>query len=114
VKFEMSGRKFEFDFAPEKLMGDEMLLIDDVLPAGYAERWAAKEVGFRDVLVWAYLAAKRAGETPPFDEFVKTMAPATFRMIEDDPGEPVNREARRAKAKAAPKAKPEPAPSLIE
>lgn len=111
MKFEMSGRKFNFDPDPAKLMGDEMLLIDDVLPAGYAERWAAQDVGFRDVLVWAYIAAKRAGEAQPFDEFVKTMAPATFRMIEDEPGEPVNRAARRAKTKSAAKTKSEPMPT---
>lgn len=91
MKFEMSGRQFEFDPDPAKLMGDEMLLIEDNLPAGFAERWAAQQLGVRDVLMWAYIAAKRGGEQAPFEEFVKTVAPATFRYIEAKP-EPANEE----------------------
>jgi len=102
VKFQMSGRTFDFDPDPNKLMGDEYLLIEEVLEDGFAERWAAGQVNGRDVLVMAYLAAKRGGETAPFSEFVKTVAPATFRQLPDDePSEPVNREARRAKVKAS-------------
>ena len=97
MKFQMSGRTFDFDPDPNKLMGDEYLLIEDVLEDGFAERWTAGQVGGRDVLVMAFLAEKRQGKASEFGEFVKTVAPATFQMV--TPDEPVNREARRAKAR---------------
>lgn len=99
MQFEVSGQRYELDMSPEKLMGDEALLIEEKLGPGTKEvvrRWVGGEFGVRDVLVLTYLAAKRGGETRPFDEFIKTVAPATFRPIVD--GKPV----QRAKAKAGP------------
>jgi hypothetical protein len=96
-KFEVSGQAYEIDLAPEKLMGDELLLLEDKLPTGWAQRWASLELGPRDIVVLTYIAAKRVGEARPFDEFVKTIAPLTFQEREDKPAvQP------RAKAKTAP------------
>lgn len=98
LKFEVNGQPYEIDLAPERLMGDELLLIDDNLRPGWAHRWADVEFDIRDIVVLTYLAAKRAGELRSFAEFAKTIAPLTFREIEDKPA------ARppRAKAKTAP------------
>lgn|SRR5690606_18442627 len=101
MKFEVSGTQYELDASPEKLMGDELILIDDQLAAGWAQRWADLDLGIRDIIVITYLAAKRAGETRPYEEFVKSIAPLTFKPI----AEPANRAERRASAKAAPKKK---------
>ena len=96
LKFQVSGQVYEIDLAPEKLMGDELLLLDDRLPAGWAQRWAAMEFGPRDIVVLTYLAAKRGGDQREFSEFVKTIAPLTFRPIEDKPADKPRAKARTA------------------
>lgn|SRR5690606_13936104 len=107
MKFEVSGTQYELDASPEKLMGDELILIDDQLAAGWAQRWADLDLGIRDIIVITYLAAKRAGEPRPFDEFVKTIAPLTFKPV----AEPANRAERRAQTKTAAKKKATPPPA---
>jgi len=98
MKFEVSGQRYELDASPENLMGDELILIDETLPAGWPQRWAALDLGIRDIIAVTYLAAKRAGETRPYDEFVKTIAPLTFKPVAD--------EAKPVAKPAASKAKP--------
>jgi hypothetical protein len=98
LKFEVSGQRYEIDLSPEKLMGDELLLIDDQLEQGWAHRWANEEFGVRDIVVLTYLSAKRNGEERPFAEFVKTIAPLTFRELDEKPASAQPR----AKAKTAP------------
>ena len=83
MKFQVSGVTYEFDPAPEKFMGDEILLLDDKLPGGWAQRWANYEFGMRDIVVLTYLASKRGGDERPFDEFVRTIAPLTFRIVDE-------------------------------
>lgn len=97
MKFEVSGQRYEFDPAIEKLMGDELLLIDEHLPAGWADRWSRYEFGPRDIVVVTYISAKRAGDERPFGEFVKTIAPLTFKPLPDEAAVKP-----RAKAKTAP------------
>lgn len=81
MKFEVSGQQYEIDLSPERLMGDELLLIDRELPAGWAGRWAAEDLGVRDIIVLTYLAAARAGDQRSYAEFVKTIAPLTFKGV---------------------------------
>jgi hypothetical protein len=81
LKFEVSDQQYEIDLSPERLMGDELLLIDSELPAGWAMRWATEDLGVRDIIVLTYLAARRAGDTRAYDEFVKTIAPLTFKIV---------------------------------
>lgn len=102
VRFQVSGQTYEIDLAPEKLMGDELMLLDDTLPVGWSERWGAMDLGARDVTVLTYLAARRAGDERPFDQFVKTIAPLTFQVLSGDEAKPANADKPRAKAKAAP------------
>ena len=99
LRFEVSGQVYEIDLSPENMMGDEILLLEDQLPAGYAQRWVASEFGVRDIVVLAYLAAKRGGDQREFSEFVKTIAPLTFRPLEDEKS---NADKPRAKARTAP------------
>lgn len=101
VRFQVSGQTYEIDLAPEKLMGDELMLLDDMLPPGWPQRWGVLDLGARDVTVLTYLAAKRAGDQRPFDEFVKTIAPLTFTVLDDEKPS-LNAYKPRAKAKAAP------------
>lgn len=98
LKFEVSGQRYEIDLTPEKLMGDELLLIDDQLKPEWAHRWARGEFDVRDIVVLTYLSAKRNGEERPFAEFVKTIAPLTFQEVEEQPASAKPR----AKAKTAP------------
>lgn len=102
TRFEISGRVFEIDLDPAKLMGDELLLIDEILSPDWPQRWANMELGYRDILVLAYLAARRNGATQSFEEFSKTIAPLTVRQLPVDAVGPKVRE-RRQKPKSRPK-----------
>lgn len=102
MRFKVSDTVYEFDMAPEKLMGDELLLLDEHLRPGWAQRWANFEMEPRDIVVLTYLAAKRAGEERPFAEFAKTIAPLTFKPVSDSTPLGSKRPAARAKTKAAP------------
>lgn len=107
MKFEVSGQQYEIDLSPERLMGDELLLIDTQLPAGWAERWVAKEFGVRDIIVLTHLAAVRAGDQRSYAEFVKTIAPLTFAAVPEDapqdapPADSLGAKVRRKKTAAA-------------
>lgn len=101
MRFKVSDTVYEFDMSPEKLMGDELLLLDDHLRPGWANRWANSEMDPRDIVVLTYLAAKRAGEQRPFDEFAQTIAPLTFQPVGENT--PLGkRQPARPKAKTAP------------
>lgn len=125
MRFEVSGHTYDVDLDPVKMTGAEIILIDDQLKPGWAQRWAARELDVRDIIVLTFLAAQRAGDERPFEAFVKTIAPLTFRPLPlaesaeqpakptpARPRNPVGAKVRAARKAPAPKpvAKDEPAP----
>jgi hypothetical protein len=86
MRFEVSGKRYEFDPDPALLMGDELMLIEDHIGSTIAEwgsRLAAQRFGIRDILLIAFLAARRQGQTTGWAEFIATVAPLTFRVVDD-------------------------------
>lgn len=85
-RFRVSGQVFEFDDDPALLMGSELELIEervgDLLDWG--RRISDGPLKYRDILVVTYLAARRAGDTRPWSEFIATIAPLTFQIVEDE------------------------------
>lgn len=88
MKFEVSGAQYEIDLSPERLMGDEVMLLDERLASDWASRWARLDLSVTDIVMLTYLAAKRAGDGRSLDEFAKTIAPLTFKPVEIDDPEP--------------------------
>lgn len=87
MKFRVSGKTYEIELDPETLMGDELLVVEDHVGMDLQE-WGAKlasgRFGIRDILVLTFLAERRGGGVLPWDQFVKTIAPLTFRVLGDD------------------------------
>lgn len=120
VRFEVSGVVYEFDIDPDKVMGDEWLLIEEHANgdlAGWGQRLVEGRFGIREILLVTYLAARRRGESRPFAEFIRGVAPTTFRELPADEADvpaPPNRAARRATPKRRPAADSEPPASVGE
>lgn len=91
MRFSVSGTVYEFEPDPERLMGDELLLIEDQM-GGDLQAWGARltagRFGVRDILLITFLAARRLGETRPWAEFITTVAPLTFQTVDDEPPAP--------------------------
>lgn len=88
MKFEVSGKRYEFDPDPARLMGDEFLLVEDHLGmpvTEWGQRLTEQKFGVRDILLITYLAARRQGERAEWAEFIRTVAPLTFRTADDTP-----------------------------
>ena len=84
IRFEVSGRTMEFDADPQRLMGDEAMLIDD--HAGSANSWISRmlssEYTSRDLLLLAYLGAHRENPQLEWRYFVRGVAPYSMKILE--------------------------------
>lgn len=88
MKFTVSGRQYEIELDPATLMGDELLAVEDHARMDlqeWAQKLATGQFGFRDILLITFLADRRTGGVLPWEQFVKTIAPLTFRVVDDDP-----------------------------
>lgn len=103
-RFTMSGQLFEFDGSPERLMGDEVLLIEEVT-GGTTAQWATRleesEVTGRDMLLLAYLAKYRLNPVLEWRHFIKSVAPFTIALAPaEEPAKPAAAKSTRPRAKA--------------
>lgn len=95
LRFEMSGQRFEFDPAAEKLTAEEFFAVDTILGASMDELLAALADGvsgtrtlrsiIKELCVTAFLAQRRAGGRASWEDFARTIAPATLTLIPDEP-----------------------------
>lgn len=102
--FTMSGQRFDFDADPERLMGDEVILIEDVTGGpvlAWTQRIERAEVSGRDLLLLAFLARHRENSLLEWQHFVKTIAPFTLELVDapvvDPPAAPKPRAPRSRK-----------------
>jgi hypothetical protein len=96
LRFEMSGRRFAFDFERD-ITADELWALDElgVSAAEMAAVLARIDSGdvdehriTRALCALAYLCARRDDPKVSWAEFSRTIAPATWRPLDDD--EPVS------------------------
>lgn len=118
IRFTLSGRRFDFDFGPELLTGDQTEIIRArtgmtalaFLRAGL--NLTLDNFDERMLLVLAYLAEYRSNELLEWESFIRTVAPFDVAFLEepaDADGEaeeqaPAKGAARPSRAKSAPKA----------
>lgn len=83
-RFEMSGRGYELDTSEDKLMGDEVVLIEEVT-GGSVLDWIRRmnnlEPTGRDILLVAFLAEYRRTPTLIWREFIRTVAPYSIKAF---------------------------------
>lgn len=99
-RFTMSGQAFTFDADPERLMGDEVILIEDVTGGpvlAWTQRIERAEVSGRDLLLLAFLAKHRENPLLEWPHFVKTVAPFTLALAADEQADPPKPRASRAR-----------------
>lgn len=103
-RFRVSGQVFEFDDNRALLMGSELELIEERVGdlIDWGRRVSDGHLGYRDILVVTYLAARRAGDTRPWSEFIATIAPLTFQIVEDEKPPQVRSEVPATPADAIP------------
>lgn len=94
LRFEMSGQRFDFDEAPELFTFDELFIVEDVFgltldgflaSAKLIGRPGGASAGLRAMGIVAFLAYRRGGGDLDWAAFAKTVAPATLRLIPDEP-----------------------------
>lgn len=94
LRFEMSGQRFDFDEAPELFTFDELFIVEDVFglsldsflaSAKLIGRPGGASAGLRAMGIVAFLAYRRSGGELDWAAFSKTVAPATLRLIPDEP-----------------------------
>lgn len=88
VTFQVSGQRYRFNAAADALMGDELIEIEDRTGLTLAAWWARLEsmnLSVKDICLLAYLARRREVPTLMWEPFVKTIAPLTFRWVDDLP-----------------------------
>lgn len=98
--FTMSGQRFDFDADPERLMGDEVILIEDVTGGpvlAWTQRIERAEVSGRDLLLLAFLARHRENSLLEWQHFVKTVAPFTLALADVESAAPPKPRAPRSR-----------------
>lgn len=90
-RFRISGRDFEFDADPTRLMGDESLIIEDEThdsASGWYRRMASGEPTHRDRLLLAYIAMRRTNRSLQWAMFVQGVSALDIQPIDDAAPEP--------------------------
>lgn len=117
MRFTLSGRRFDFDFRPEMLTGDQTEIIRErtgmpaltFLRAGL--NLTLDNFDERMLLVVAYLAEYRNNELLEWEAFIRTVSPFDVQIIETPAGTEAasdekpkpNRSTRRSAAKTVTK-----------
>jgi len=87
IRFTMSGQSFAIDLDITRLDGEEVLLIER-LTGGTAMAWQRRLIADSksgtDMLLVAYLARRRENPMLEWEFFIKTVAPYSVSLIDDD------------------------------